>query len=200
MRPCKFQVEKSLNSDASIGSSAGWGRLRYFDLEERQIGYRTTLANIPKVGTQWKIIHDFKPTAYLTDDNCNGNTEPATISVNLINSDSGLDWGHYCMVFDVGDECVRLYADALMPPEESMQLPTVGEWTRVELTHEFDDNAGKYFISLSFDGVEVIRDEDFFADEANPDVDLWDIRIGLGELNVQQFPGFIRRLIVLEKS
>ena len=37
---------------------AGWGRLRYFDLAERQIGSRTTLANIPKVGTQWKVIHD----------------------------------------------------------------------------------------------------------------------------------------------
>ena len=145
------------------------------------------------MGAQWKIIHDFKPTAYLTDDNCNGNTEPATISVNLINSDSGLDWGHYCMVFDVGDECVRLYADALMPPEESMQLPTVGEWTRVELTQELDDNAGTYFVSLSFAGVEVIRVE------ANPDLDLVDINIKLGEPDVQ-VPGFMRRLIVLEKS
>ena len=84
--------------------------------------------------------------------------------------------------------------------EFSLQLPVVGEWTRVELTREYDDIGGKYFISLSFDGVEVIRDEDFFVYEANPDVELWDIRIGLGELNVQQFPGFIRRLIVLEKS
>merc|ERR1719209_2431191 len=30
----------------------GWGRLRYFDLEERKIGFTTTLANIPNVGTQ----------------------------------------------------------------------------------------------------------------------------------------------------
>ena len=97
------------------------------------------------------------------------------------------------MVFDVGDECVRLYADALMPPEESMQLPTVGEWTRVELTQELDDNAGTYFVSLSFAGVEVIRVE------ANPDLDLVDINIKLGEPDVQ-VPGFMRRLIVLEKS
>ena len=193
MRPCKCQVEKSLNSDASIGSSAGWGRLRYFDLEERQIGYRTTLANIPKVGTQWKIIHDFKPTAYLTDDNCNGNTVPGTFFVNLISSDSGLDWGDYCMAFPVGAGCVNLYIID-MPSEASLQLPAVGEWTRVELTQEFDDNVGTYFVSLSFDGIEVIREE------AYPDLlDLVDINIKLGEPDVQ-VPGFMRRLIVLEKS
>ena len=170
---------------------AGWGRLRYFDLEERQIGYRTTLANIPKVGAQWKIIHDFKPTAYLTEDNCNGETDPGTIFVTC--GDSGPFWGDYCcMAFPVGAGCVKLYVDD-MPSEVSMQLPAVGEWTRVELTQEFDDNAGKYFVSLSFAGVEVIRIE------ADPDLDLADIKIELGAPDVQ-VPGFIRRLIVLEKS
>ena len=74
-----------------------------------------------------------------------------------------------------------------------MQLPAVGEWIRVELTQEFDDNVGTYFVSLSFAGVEVIRDE------AIPDGNLTDIQIELGEPDVQ-VPGFIRRLIVLEKS
>ena len=46
---------------------------------------------------------------------------------------------------------------------------------------------------LSFAGVEVIRVE------ANPDLDLVDINIKLGEPDVQ-VPGFMRRLIVLEKS
>ena len=192
MRPCKCQVEKNLNSDASIGSSAGWGRLRYFDLEERQIGYRRTVANIPKVGTQWKIIHDFKPTAYLTDDNCNGETDPGTIDVNLTCSASGLNVGGYCMAFPVGVE-LYVFGMPLEVSNVSMQRPAVGEWTRVELTQEFDDNVGTYFVSLSFAGVEVIRAE------ANPDLDLVDIDIKLGEPDVQ-VPGFMRRLIVLEKS
>ena len=131
-----------------MGMFAGWGRLRYFDLAERQIGSRTTLANIPKVGTQWKVIHDFKPTAYLTDANCNGTTDPSTICVVLRGE---LYLGDHFMDFPVGEGRVRLFLDA-MPHGDSMQLPAVGEWTRVELTQEFDDNAGKYFISLSFAG------------------------------------------------
>ena len=145
------------------------------------------------MGAQWKIIHDFKPTAYLTDDNCNGETDPGTIDVNLTCSASGLNVGGYCMAFPVGVGCVKLYLDDVPPEVASMQLPAVGEWTRVELTQEFDDTVGTYFVSLSFAGVEVIRVE------ANPVEDLVDIDIELGEPDVQ-VPGFMRRLIVLEKS
>ena len=94
------------------------------------------------------MIHDFKPTAYLTDANCNGTTDPSTICVILRGE---LYLGDHFMDFPVGEGRVRLFLDA-MPHGDSIQLPPVGEWTRVELTHEFDDNAGKYFISLSFAG------------------------------------------------
>ena len=90
---------------------------------------------------------------------------------------------------------LRLY-DENGPLGESMQLPQVGEWTRVELTQEFDAKAGQYILSLSLAGVEVIRAETYDADDIG---DLMDIKIELGEPDVQ-VPGFIRRLVVLEKS
>ena len=44
---------------------AGWGNLVYFDTDEHQITHkRGTIAEIPKLGSQWKVIHDFKPTDY----------------------------------------------------------------------------------------------------------------------------------------
>ena len=177
-----------------MGICAGWGRLRYFDLGERQISYKTTLANIPKLGFQWKVIHDFKPTAYLTDDNCNGCEEPGTIRVKQ--SQDGIDLGDIIMTFPVGEECVRLFLEPV--PEDGIPLPEVGQWTRVELTQEFDENEGSHFLSLSFAGVEVIRAENYLV-EGFGHGDLMDMHIELGECNVQ-IPGFIRRLIVLEKS
>ena len=45
--------------------SAGWGKLLFFDVGE----YSTNdvppkkLAKIPKLGTQWRVMYDFKPTA-----------------------------------------------------------------------------------------------------------------------------------------
>ena len=175
-----------------MGTCAGWGRLRYFDLEEREIGFTKTLAEVPKLGNQWKIIHDFKPTAYLSNDNCNGITVPGTIFVTL-----DQDLMDYCIAFPVGGG-VRLVVDN-MGAGESMQRPQIGEWTRVEFTQEFDEDVGTYFISLSFDGVEVIKVEvDDYVVESFSD-GLWDVKIELGEPDVQ-VPGFIRRLVVLEKS
>ena len=49
---------------------AGWGNLVFFDTEEYRITgsraplQRKVLAMIPKLGSQWKIIHNFKPAEY----------------------------------------------------------------------------------------------------------------------------------------
>ena len=40
------------------------------------------------------------------------------------------------------------------------QLPEVGKWTRLELSHEFDVTSGKYILSLAIGGVEVVKAED----------------------------------------
>ena len=72
----------------------------------------------------------------------------------------------------------------------STQLPKVGEWTKLELSHEEVD--GKYFLSFSVGGREVGRKE------AGPDLrNLTDVEIDVGGSSQ---PGFIRRLVVLEKQ
>ena len=37
------------------------------------------------------------------------------------------------------------------------QLPKAGEWTRIELTQEFDEDVGRYTLSLSIGDNEVIK-------------------------------------------
>ena len=70
----------------------------------------------------------------------------------------------------------------------SSQLPKVGEWTRIEISHKKVD--GKYFLSLSVGGREVGRAE------AGADLKkLTDVVISIGKRQ----PGFVRRLVVLEK-
>ena len=76
----------------------------------------------------------------------------------------------------------------------STQLPKVGEWTRVEIGHEKVDE--KYFLALSIGGREVGRKE-----VTDPKLrKLTDVKIGIGHWDEERRqPGFIRRLVVLEK-
>ena len=76
----------------------------------------------------------------------------------------------------------------------STQLPKVGEWTRVEIGHEKVDE--KYFLALSVGGREVGRKE--VTGPGLRKLTDFKIRIGHPDEEYRQ-PGFIRRLVVLEK-
>ena len=70
MRLCNCKVFfPSVNafSQIKMWSFSGWGKLVFFDTEEYQIPSQNEceyLATVPKLGPQWKIIHDLKPTNY----------------------------------------------------------------------------------------------------------------------------------------
>ena len=86
----------------------------------------------------------------------------------------------------MGDEYDQIDTTPLM----SSQLPKIGEWTRFEVSHE--EVEGKYFLSFSVGGREVGRRE------ADPDHGkLTDVEIYFRGLSL---PGFVRRLVVLEKQ
>ena len=77
---------------------------------------------------------------------------------------------------------------------ESNQLPRIGEWTRIEISHEEED--GKFFLSFGVAGRELERKEATDLElQGTTDVA---IGIGLGTSNIQ--PGLIRRLVVLQKE
>ena len=155
------------------------------------------MAQIPKLGSQWRIIHDFKPSQYLQAPN-----HPMSLSVRTGDLDAqtpGSSLVGTCFSFP---KIVLLHVNLNDNNQaqgqtvvDSTQLPKVGEWTRVEFGHEKVDD--KYFLSLSVGGREVGRKE-----VSGPELrNLTDVNVYIGhpvEKNCQ--PGFIRRLVVLEKQ
>ena len=74
-------------------------------------------------------------------------------------------------------------------------LPNLCEWTRIEISHEGED--GKYFITFSVGGKEVLRTEVDESDFGN----LEDVKIHIGGFFSEWGqPGFVRGLSVLEKQ
>ena len=179
------------------GCYAGWGDLVYFDTEEYQItNVRGTIAKIPKLGSQWKIIHDFKPTEYrqaaslglgiLTGDA----KTPGYTYVSTVLQLSKIVLGHGFL----NNNNSQVQTVHWVPAVESTQMPRVGEWTRIEICHEKVDD--KYFLSHSVGGKELGRKE---VTDTNL-MKLTDVRIKVGH-SMEKFcqSGFIRRLVVLEK-
>ena len=143
-----------------------------------------TLATIPKLKAQWKIIYDFKPTEYIN------NQFTSSLGV-LVGGRVRLDMD---IVFSSSQFGLELWrwdgVDQLLL--ESSQLPTIGEWTRIEVSHEEED--GKFFLSFAVGGRELGRKE-----ATDPEFrEMTDVRIDIGRHRIQ--PGFIRRLLVLQKE
>ena len=167
------------------------GNLLYFDFEEHQIPTpRLALARVPKLGPQWRIIHDFKPTEYHVEH---------ALSFKFVANDP---LGGCCVRIGLHSTKIILQLQQLSfdldqanveDIVESSQLPKIGEWTKIEVGHENVD--GKFFLYLSIGGREVGR-----TDDIDPRLrKLTDVRVFLGS-DYQEFcqPGFIRRLVVLE--
>ena len=173
--------------------------MRYFDLGEHVINgpALTTLARIPNLAAQWKVIHEFNPTEYLKG------ASRIAIWVKFAED-------CYSLAFSpVGVELLfdeKIYDDTLqreisltldIAATEPDQLPPIGELTRIEITHVVDEETGKYAISVSIAGIEVMKKVRFIDQEAlGMDAT---IGIGLGDLEMSM-PGVVRGLVVLEKS
>ena len=71
-------------------------------------------------------------------------------------------------------------------------FPEVGEWTRIEVSHEEEDS--KFFLSLSVGDAEVVKEEVTGPDLRN----LSGVKIMFGGLKVSQ-PGCVRNLVLLQK-
>ena len=176
------------------GCYPGWGDLVYFDTVEYQITNEwEIIAKIPKLGGQWKVIHDFKPTEYRQP----ADSARASRGLGLLSGDGSNFVSTWFLSPKIGLEHHFLDDNnqfQLVPLVESNQLPKVGEWTRIEICHEKVDE--KYFLSLSVGGRELGRQE-----VTDPGLrKLTDVKVIVGH-SMEKFcqPGFIRRLVVLEK-
>ena len=164
----------------------GLGDLVFFDTGEQDASQTAKiLAQIPKLAPEWKIIYDFKltaqPRAYAVELKVCSGDNYFQLYIALAASEFQLN---YFMYHDEDDDFRHEFF-------QSRQQPKIEEWTRVEIVFEKVDD--KYFLAFSVDGAELGR-----AEVKDPDLrSLTDLTISTG---VEGIPGFIRKLIVLEKN
>ena len=103
------------------------------------------------------IIYDFKPTEYLQ-------AVVPSAALSVITGDGNTPRSSFVSIgflfpkiFLAHGFCDDDNLAQFQPVIESIQLPKVGEWTRIEIGHEKVDE--KYFLSLSIGGREVGREE-----------------------------------------
>ena len=168
--------------------------MRYFDLGEHIITPRkSVLAEIPKLGSEWKVIFEFNPENFL---------RPSAFLVairiklgregySLTFSPNGVQLRYEFPTSD--GEMIEVDVD-----ESAVGLPAIANWTKIEITcavyeeTEETEETEKYAISVAISGIEVIKMIDLETEQM-------DATIGLGdELNT--LSGAIRKLVVLEKS
>ena len=190
-----------------------WGSLVFFDTEERRLPGRLPLpglifpawdidetkilARIPKLGSQWRIIFDFKPTGlpsdpprWVSDTSDTHNCEVLNHLIMLKDSRP--------LVFPVFTfRGIRLiYRDDQERTKETgdMPLPKPGDWNRLEVSHE-EGEEGKYFLSLTLEDKKMCREEM----ATNVFASLTDVGNKSGFSNYYQH-GLIRQLVVLDKK
>ena len=168
----------------------GWGNLAYFefDTEEYLITNSKTLATIPKLGAQWKIMHEFRPVEY-PQDTISGNI-PGPVSLWVIVPLQKLVLA--CISFPFPYIALQVPdPDAGKRVSKYQPLPQVGVWTRIEISCEEDEEDGTFFVALSVGGKELGRMEVESEEQT-------DVKIGLGQEYEHQ-PWFARGLVVLQK-
>ena len=117
------------------------------DEHEKQPDKLAKLRIISKLRPQWKVFHDFQPTSFPQDETyhvafaVSCRVDAASV-VNLAIAFKG------SRILLVQDDLVE--ADILI---ESSSLPKIGEWTRIEISHEKEGD--EFVLSLVVGGREV---------------------------------------------
>ena len=159
--------------------------MRYFDLGGHNLENGELIsAVIPKLGPEWKVTYEILARDHPTDG----------LSVRF--KRIGLDDLTYALTFC--NESLRLWefdgVDVAMLAETS-QLPPTGKWTKIEMTQEKE--ADKYFISVSLEGVQVMRREVLFEGSQDPGA-FPDATVTFNPI-ANQLRASIRNLVVLDK-
>ena len=167
--------------------SAGWGKLLFFDVGEQPTNKLPSkiLAKIPKLATQWRVMYDFKPTA-------TAHASKLCPSFALYSLEN-----EQVLVIEVA--CTSSFivlGICIVRPGFERQLPEVGQWTRIEISHEEKD--GEYFLALSVGCQEVGRTETYPELKKLADVQIITGDTAGDDLNPQ--PGFIPRVAVVGKQ
>ena len=172
----------------------------FFDTEEYQFPHekgKVIMTEIQKLGTQWKIIHEFKPTEYPQGPETTLQKPPVSL---VIGVEKTFGRGYVGLAFPYPKIALayRIHGDENKSKTlmflRSDQLPKIGEWTKIEISHE-EENA-RYFLSFTVGGKLVGREDVTDTKLRNPT----NVKICFGQYEKSNCqPGIIRKLVVLDK-
>ena len=165
--------------------------MRYFDLGEHTITpHKSILAEIPKLGAEWKVIFEFNPTENFL------RPSAFLVAIWIKLAEEG-----YSLTFSPNGVQLRyefpdeLDGDIVVDVGESaVGLPAIANWTKIEITCAVYEETGKYAISVAIAGIEVIK-----VPAWSQEPEQMDATIGIGD-EMNTLSGAIRKLVVVEKS
>ena len=155
-----------------------------------------TLATIAKLGTQWKIVHGFKPTEYLQpvdyqhllsllSPEC---LDPGPLG-NFVHGPADGSSATYYICLPRANIAFR---QSWFEEAEISRLPKLGKWTNIEIRQEKGAD-GWIFLYVSVGGKLIA------TKLVEHPTDLVEVKICCG-CDFYPQPGLQRRLVVLEKS
>ena len=164
--------------------------MRYFDLGEHTITpHKSILAEIPKLGAEWKVIFEFNPT----ENFLRPSAFLVAIWIKLAEEGYSLTFSPDGVQLRYEDELEDGEMIEVDVDESAVGLPAIANWTKIEITCAVNEETGKYAISVAIAGIEVIK-----VPAWSQEPEQMDATIGLGdELNT--LSGAIRKLVVVEK-
>ena len=145
------------------------------------------MGTIPKLHPQWKISHEFKPLTYERE-----TYNPIPVSLRVVRKEKTvlkIDFSFPNMRIRVA---VRDVAPIVCP------ALLLGEWSKIEITHERNEQEGNYILALSVEDQEVGR----VQVDSQVLMKLSDIKVFLGEKQEDwagSQHGCVKGLVVLDK-
>ena len=165
--------------------------MRYFDLGEHTITpHKSILAEIPKLGAEWKVIFEFNPT----ENFLRPSAFLVAIWIKLAEEGYSLTFSPDGVQLRYEDELEDGEMIEVDVDESAVGLPAIANWTKIEITCAFYEETGKYAISVAIAGREVIKHGAW-----SQEPEQMDATIGLGD-EQNTLSGAIRKLVVVEKS
>ena len=154
------------------------------DKHEIQPDKEANLKIIPKLRPQWKVFLDFQPTSFPQDEQLyvafavSCRVDAGSVVALAIS----FEGSRICLVQDgLAEAAIRI---------EGSSLPKIGEWTRIEISHEEAED--KFYLGLTVGGALLGRRE------AHPKLQrMKSVTATFG--GDQALCGFFRSLVVLEK-
>ena len=160
----------------------------FFLEEELEVSENNLLATISKLGSEWRVVFEFKPTNYI-----NGSFEGWTNLLHLtIGGDIGRHGDRTPAIFFHPDRGIYICSSVGQDDDYCFQSsplrPTLGIWTNIEIGQRENGNRLSYYISVAGEEVHSVTN--------TQPREFADVKVYASDPWYTPQPGYIRNLSI----